>query len=94
MVPSDSPLHATYGPLEHEAYTAYAVKRHPEWAPFMSALTLGYTPAKAMGVVGGRSPASWAEMQAGHQGIARSLFGLPFDFFHQKPQNVYNEASP
>lgn len=76
QLPPDSPLHATYGPLEHGQAMQEMVSRDP-----LSAIPLGlvgipgYTLGKATGMIrGARSPASAAEMIEAYKGLLRGLF--------------------
>jgi hypothetical protein len=70
----DDPLHAIYGPAEHGAYARARVNDAGLFGLIeqLAGIT-AYTPLKAMGVYGGRSPASVDEMLSGYGG---ALMGL------------------
>lgn len=75
QLPPDSPLHATYGPLEHGQAMEEMVGRNKLAALPLGMLAIpGYTLGKATGMISGtRSPASWDEVLEAYRGIARGL---------------------
>lgn len=67
---------ARLGPREHGAYSELRVLDNPLLGPLEQLFAIpGYTLAKQLGVVGGRSPAGLDEMAEGYRGLGRGLLG-------------------
>jgi len=61
------------GPLEHEAFAREWVKDNPLALFSLLAAIPGYSAAKGLGLVKGRSPASLEEMAGGYRGVWQGL---------------------
>ncbi len=61
------------GKFEHRVHAREEVYKDLSNIPGMLVATAGYTPAKLLGFMKGRSEASWEEMEAGFQGIADGI---------------------
>ena len=69
-------MQAVLGPLEHGAYSEMRVRDRPFLGPVEQLLAIpGYTLAKRLGLMGGRSPAGLDEMAEGYRGLGRGLLG-------------------
>lgn len=73
-LPPDHPLHAQLGPKEHAAFAREWTAENPALAvPSLLASIPAYTAAKAVGLAGGRSPPSLAEMADSYRGMFSGL---------------------
>lgn len=70
----DPRMQAMLGPMEHEAFAREQVEDDP-WrgVPAMLAGIPAYTAAKALGLHGGRSPASMNEIAQAYRGVGEGL---------------------
>ena len=67
---------ALLGPMEHRAFAREFAQERPIAAAVSLPFAIpAYSAAKALGIVKARSPASWAEVSQGFQGLAEGLFG-------------------
>lgn len=60
-------------PYEHQAYAREYTYDNPQMAPLMALMTLGYQPAKALGLTNSRSGASMGQMKQGLKGVYEGL---------------------
>ena len=74
MFDGDNEMQAMLGPMEHEAFAREQVEDDP-WrgVPAMLAGIPAYTAAKALGLHGGRSPASMNEIAQAYRGVGQGL---------------------
>jgi hypothetical protein len=74
MFDGDDRMQAILGPMEHEAFAREYTEENP-WigAPAMVAGIPAYTAAKALGLHGGRSPASINEIAQAYRGVGEGL---------------------
>ena len=71
---NDDEMQAMLGPMEHEAFAREQVEDDPlRGVPAMLAGIPAYTAAKALGLHGGRSPASWNEIGQAYRGVGEGL---------------------
>lgn len=71
--PKDKEAQNKLAPPEHRAFAREMVEDNPVNAVPMALMALAYQPAKALGIVHGRSDASLEEMGAGLTGVAEGL---------------------
>lgn len=65
---------AVLGPREHGAWAEFRVIDNPVYGPIEQLFAIpGYTAAKAVGLLGGRSPASVDELAEAYKGMGRGL---------------------
>lgn len=74
MFDGNDDMQAMLGPMEHEAFAREYTEENP-WvgAPAMLAAAPAYTAAKALGLHGGRSPASMNEIAQAYRGVGEGL---------------------
>jgi hypothetical protein len=74
MFNGDDDMQAMLGPMEHEAFAREYTEENP-WLgpPAMLAGVPAYTAAKALGLHGGRSPASMNEIAQAYRGVGEGL---------------------
>lgn len=73
--PPDHPMQASLGPKEHGAYAELRVRDNPILGPVEQLGAIpGYTAAKLLGLMVGRSPPSIDEMAEAYRGLGRGVY--------------------
>lgn len=83
--------------FEHRAFQREDIAANPERAPGAALLTVGYTAAKAVGAVSGRSEPSIQQMGQGLTGIAEGVVEAvkkPWEKVYQKAAEVVRNVLP
>ncbi len=75
--PDNSPMQAQLAPYEHQAFAREWTQDNPlVAAPALSVSIPGYALMKLLGLQGGRTKPSLAEMAGGYRGIGQGLASL------------------
>jgi hypothetical protein len=73
MLPQAGPAQNLAALAEHQAYARERAAEGPLQALSVGISIPAYSTAKALGLTGGRSPATWEEVGAGFQGLSEGV---------------------